>query len=85
MPLSETCGYRTNPDLEPNKFCGLSKEEHRLALHGFVPSNIVMIRLTGNPESTKCMKCGMLWFMKEDNFYTCVTCTQRYEGIKLEV
>jgi hypothetical protein len=80
--LSETCGYRSNPDLQPNEFCGKTKEEHRYLLHSFIPSNIVMIHVTGTQGPQKCMRCGMIWFLKEDNFATCVSCTQRYEMIK---
>jgi hypothetical protein len=82
MPLSETCGYRSNPDLQPNEFCGKTREEHRLLIHEFVPSNIVMIHITGMDGPFKCPNCQMLWFLKEDDFYTCVTCVKRYQAIK---
>ena len=80
-PVSETCGYRSNPQLEPNKFCGLTKEQHKLALHSFMPSNIVVLHITGQPKPVECMKCNAIWFLKEDEVYTCVACTQKYMTI----
>lgn len=81
MPLSETCGYRPNPDFQPNEFCGKTQEQHTLLLHSFVPSNVVMVHLRGSDGPLKCMVCDMLWFMKEDDVFTCVSCKQRYQAL----
>lgn len=83
MPVSETCGYRPNPELQPTEFCGLPKDRHRLLLHSFVPSNIVMVHLAGTDGPTPCARCGMLWFLKEDDILTCVACKQRYQTLKV--
>ena len=79
MPLSETCGYRPNPEIKPNEFCGKTKEQHKLLIHSFVPSNIVLIHVRGTEGPQKCITCQQIWFLKEDNVATCVNCKQRYE------
>lgn len=78
MPIFEVCIYKAR---DATSICGLTREEHRFLLHTFIPSpNIVRLHIKGVEGDVQCLKCEGVFYIKEGDYHTCISCGARYQA-----